>query len=423
MERFGAQDAALLFHVNSYAILEMITPSTPPEFWHKFVLPLSQDSECVRQSLCALGAAHQLFLVQNRQDQHVIFVSGDHFRIAAIEAYSKAIKKLRKHLSSGPEADPIIVIICSLIFVCIENLQCRYSEAMRHFKSACKLMKSLLCLTAGKHQRTSDYLVASSDRETLNQIMTDILSQLGFMYMLYSGQAASDLDFGLSITDPGDPHTPFSNVQDAEMQMRHAMKKFVSFFLHLLAKPQPDENANVDTLPADPKVRAASTSPAYLAFNTWVRRFDLFLQDREGFFSMRELHDLQPLRVQFAWWQALMREDGGICTVDCKNVLEQVRHCLQYESLRSAPRFSIGGDFINILFYTCVSSNDIQVRRDCAELLSKLNRREAMWDSQQLAQVCEALAKQLENNSTATNLPFGVVALGQLLEVPVHNLD
>lgn len=107
----------------------------PIEFWDHYVIPLTTTSEPVRYASIAVAAAHQLFLF--RSATPATSTQTPQIEYVTIQQYNKAIGYIRTLDTMDTTDDIQCILVCCLLFVCLESVSGRYSESIRHFKAGC----------------------------------------------------------------------------------------------------------------------------------------------------------------------------------------------------------------------------------------------------------------------------------------------
>lgn len=102
----------------------------PAIFWNETVVSRFQQSPYIHHAVAALGAAHWLFL------------SGvDHVQVRRFitSQYNQAVNDLIPQMTAGERPDYSSVMICCLLFICLESLRGNQIVALHHMESSCRL--------------------------------------------------------------------------------------------------------------------------------------------------------------------------------------------------------------------------------------------------------------------------------------------
>ncbi|KAH6871789.1 hypothetical protein B0T10DRAFT_259426 [Thelonectria olida] len=129
----------LLHHFRTSTIHDLMMASDCSDFWQIHALPLGHAVEPVKYALCALGGVHRHFKTQHGKRQAL----RDKLDKTVIRQYNEAIRQMQTYMLTASSSNIEVVLTCCIIFVCIENLQGRYTEALRHVRAGAALLKSL----------------------------------------------------------------------------------------------------------------------------------------------------------------------------------------------------------------------------------------------------------------------------------------
>ncbi|KAK7977026.1 hypothetical protein PG996_003098 [Apiospora saccharicola] len=116
------------------------------DFWDAYALPIAHQEDYLRQTISAVGAAHQLFVIRSYTASSSSSSSSwdTDQENAAIQQYNRAISSLVKAMSSpNSVASTHGALLCCLMFVTFESLLGRYSESIKHIQSGFQLLASL----------------------------------------------------------------------------------------------------------------------------------------------------------------------------------------------------------------------------------------------------------------------------------------
>ena len=105
----------------------------------------------------------------------------DHGRYFALQQYSKAISCLNKRLSEGPQSEEII-LMCCVLFICLEFLRGNIDTAISHLHSGIEIMAAW---KARNHRLLHDgALTITSEPHSIPDNLERIFSRLRIQSML-----------------------------------------------------------------------------------------------------------------------------------------------------------------------------------------------------------------------------------------------
>ncbi|TVY42072.1 hypothetical protein LSUB1_G001848 [Lachnellula subtilissima] len=108
------------------------------DFWERLLLQAALHNPSIRHAILALGSLHARFQQDNGLMMQ-IQTNGwtDDF---ASKNYSQAIKLLVEPLSQDGQQAIDVWLICSILFACLETMQCSYGSAITHIQSGMKIL-------------------------------------------------------------------------------------------------------------------------------------------------------------------------------------------------------------------------------------------------------------------------------------------
>lgn len=390
-----SKQADLLHYAWKYVISSFDTSDSVERFWHTYVLALSYESEPVKQSLCALSEAHRYFSAQARN--HTSLTPA--INVSAIHGYNEAIEKISRLVAKNSTQNIRTTIICCVIFICIENVYGRPMDSIRHLHSACHLLHSLRGAKGGQH-------------DPLPGVISRMLYRLGQNVAIYLGdEVVFTPDSAMPPIRLGDPQASFLSLEEANEQL----EEIGSIYNEFLFAPDPDEWPNyghfhrrcdgmkhlgqdISITRDDKRRRVLESSQA--AYEVWGSRFDTYksmetsCKDKQRRCALTSLH-------QYLWMTLIKRETPStqLCKEDWQELLQRVAKVLGHGPESDDPVFTFDGDIIPALFTIWSSCHDAEMRSQVLQLMRSSHRREGIWDSLEVASLCEAWASAEERNS------------------------
>ncbi|KAK8142731.1 hypothetical protein G3M48_008334 [Beauveria asiatica] len=419
-------ESALLHHVRT-CVVEDMAASRPSDFWYGYALPLSHSTPAINHALCALGAAHRYFVSDPGDPGHAQLRTA--YCTESMQRYNDAIAALNPLLSSENAAHFDIVLICCVIFITIENLNGRSAEAARHLRAGCNIAKRF----RSRKTSAAAALVGHDSIDNLLFTLEDMFYCFGQYLAMYIGvDAFADLDFNVPIISMGDPKVPFSSLQEAEMKFRNIDQTFNTRMWQAKAySPQPVnlEEIFVDTTgsiesraPAmNGDMRTAAKIAARSDLAVWRRRFQPLARQKQN------IRHIAALDLDYAVWHVIVKaldHSEDFPSAECQNILRIAEDIVSMDAARGHPRFTFDGNLIWALFYICFGTKDAAIHARCLGLLRCANRREGVWDSGDVAVICETAITALNSNTlTWRDIPHGILTLAEMLHLDVQGFS
>ncbi|KPM45820.1 hypothetical protein AK830_g705 [Neonectria ditissima] len=421
----------LFHHVRTCTIQDLGTALTPTEFWYMHALPLGHAVEPVKYAICALGGAHKHFKSQ------LLGTSGGSVLLqgleeVAIQQYNQAIHHIKSFTRTPSKKNMEVILTCCVIFICIENLLGRYSESLRHLQAGCALLLSLRQLSAQEAMERPESLQQEEAREKsvfFNEIAA-MLSRLSQDLAMYMGMdVIPELYFYTTPTiEFQSLTTPFDSAT-AAAKLLFTIETEFSARLYLteqhLAKSSGAGSCDADSTywtmkPGclqDDKFQLEAMESVYL---NWSTRFDLFRGELdEGSMPKEELYRIMMLAIGQSVWAALLKLksfDDDLEMEACEEILRRAEALVQSEVFGSIPVYSFDANLIPAISLVCTSCKNIGIQRRGVRLLRSIRRREGIWDSQEVADILDAMVIARERDLLSWDLvPWKLPQLARLV--------
>ncbi|KAK8094886.1 hypothetical protein PG997_001571 [Apiospora hydei] len=397
------------------------------DFWDAYALPIAHQEDYLRQTISAVGAAHQLFVIRSYTASSSSSSWDTDQENAAMQQYNRAISSLVKAMSSpNSVASSHGALLCCLMFVTFESLLGRYSESIKHIQSGFQLLASL---DAGGKIRDAG----------LWQQTYDMFARLGLEF-----SAFMDAPLTPALPSNSDPaalvaeeaQQPFADLNEAMYSLRtldigHFLALHEAEQRHLMIYGSPPHSRpptpEGKMARADPYAaglpRGTSRSPVSSSsfvsnnntitttttfgplweeawndrFYAWNRRFELTAQrlPPESDMPERDRGMLARLRLQQSFWEMAVElsknggDAAGVSHQTCEECLERAERLAAPFLAANKPTFSLDGDLISDLSFIISVCRDPRQQERALKLLRSLNRREGIWDSREIAEMHE----------------------------------
>lgn len=399
--RLGAIDNALYYHAREWVIPDLEMVGGTREVWHDIILPLSHTSKPLKYALCALGASHQRFLASYPGQLHNTAHSTD-YETQASQKYSQAISVIHPIMAENKSLNIKITLLCCTIFICIENLQRRYADSVRHLKAGYPLLNHLSALVDLSKKTTGcgDYHI---DRKLVTALSKMFLSLSKNIAAFTGDESFPQAELAEMSLDVGRPDVPFTNLDDAEDCL--SAINSLSDNLLLGASTNPDF--------ADPLEALSTLRPCFSAWNSRLQLLNSSKQFQSP--STNDARRMALLSLFQITWSAFLqprREDEGFQKQEYNMILDKIQEIVLIENVQSRPSFTFDGHLVCELSTICASCRDVEIRTKALGILRSIRRREGIWDSWEVANVYENVFTALESDRLTWNdLPWGFAQL------------
>lgn len=412
-------EKSLFLHANHCTIKDLIGFSTSLSgFWRDYVLPIGHTISPVRHALISLGASHKSFLLKRSPGMPPTeTLTYDNL---AIQQYNKAITDLTPIMSDPSPLDVQAILICCLIFVCIDNLNGRHAVAMRHLRAGADLLTSMqdpAPVSPATEASTPGQLTRTKcDISTLGGI-SDMFERLSLdTSILMEDQPVHRQSFRRFTTD--DTQGPFLTSSAARDELRRIDVEFHELWCpsdsDSCCTGSPDSKCGQVSERLCPDISA--DCPGYQRicdrFDSWLRRFDQYLESiNHTPASDGEFNEAMVLTLHRQIWLALLKQgpccDNALDRKDFEDILHQADLVIPIVSTGTQPVFTFEADTIPPVSFVASFCDDDDLRRRAIAMLRTINRTEGVWDSQRMADLCET--ELATGMCTGENSPSGVM--------------
>ena len=334
------------------------------------MLAPAHSSEAVRHALVALGAAHWLFLTGSSSPSTSPETTKLHHLVLA--QYNQAIQHLTSQMHESKTTDFHLTLVCCLVFYSLENLMGRYAESLQHLRSGSRLLACPNGYPASREHSPGPFASEDAICE-----MAEMFSILGVQASLFLDEpVVDDLSFYYRLKTGHDEETdrPFADLSEARS--------------HLCAI-EVDFNTKLERSKDD--LDSPVLDAVFDKFRRWAARFD-----RSNFDSSSPTCTLVEKREHLAlklsrrlWLAAIDCEETTDDNDAYAKVLDLAEMLVLSSSNDSRPVFTLHADVVPALNFVCDTSDDVATQRRAIKLLRSMNRREGLWDSQEVAEYLE----------------------------------
>ncbi|KAJ4253847.1 hypothetical protein NW762_010242 [Fusarium torreyae] len=356
-------------HFIKFTTTQLSLSPSSSNFWLRYALPMAQVSDPIRYSMIAVGASHRLFMARS-----VGYSQQWELKRLAIHQYNKAISSILPIMAD--EITPSThntILVCCLLFISFEGLTGRYDELFRHFRAGNQLLHNTSCRTATPEENK----VAGKIVEMFSQLgsgsssFMDEDDCLSGVSRWYRENAASPVVSDL----------PFDDLDQVSHELRH------------LAVRQHNKDMTIEQ-----EIDEEYDPFLQHDFRQWSIRFEAFVKHKGTQLSTEATAQLGNLRLRQQWWQVgtdILASEGEappnpeIFT----SFMDTVERVAAPFIARNQPTFSLDGDLVSSLFFLANVVQNENLKARALQILHNLDRREGIWDSNDVVEVTELISK------------------------------
>lgn len=405
-------------HALQSALPDIGASSSQPYFWVGCIPSLGYHVDAVRYGLAALGVAHRVFVSREALDLDPRERSRQECLV--VQSYNAAIGHLRTLMTSRAPADPWLVLVCCLVFVCLENLRGRYAEATRHLRAGAQLLMSTLApdtAAPGPTPPPARHGLAGRVPWADGDWRCDVIAAFSALGLDISSLIDEDVISHLALFGPpalddsAGGTAPFASLDAAQRELDQIEIAYDTLLERGSRGGATGPDPADPTQPAGWSWRGASRLPVAerdrAAYRGLCRRF------RRWSTALNLLADgagagggLPALRLQQTFWASLLlpRVDGdlapfGAHPADLAAIMDQAEPLIRSGAGGPHPVFALYIGVVSSVAYVGVSTEDASLLRRVVAALRAANRREGVWDSVELAEVFEAMLLAREHHA------------------------
>ncbi|KAL4727029.1 hypothetical protein ACLX1H_005929 [Fusarium chlamydosporum] len=353
-------DNALYYHARQWVIPDLEMAGGMREIWHDVILPLSHTNKPLKYALCALGASHQRFLASYPGHFRNITHSTD-YDYQASQKYSQAISFICPVMAENKRLNLKITLLSCTIFICIENLQRRYADSVRHLRAGYQLLDHLSTTIESQNDNPDRKLLdrnAQDDRKLIGGL-SKMFSSLSKNVAAFTGDESFPQIKSVQIqVDMGNPDEPFASLDEAEDSLSAINTVSDSLLLRIGTE---EDYLGPMAVVADPLEALEVLKPP---FRIWNSRLQL-LESSNQFKSpnINNARRLALLSLFQTTWSAFLQMrsvDPGFQRQDYHTILDKILKIVLLDNIQSRPSFTFDGHLICELSTICASCQDIE---------------------------------------------------------------
>ena len=357
-------------------------------FWNKLILQTAQADSAIRHCLVAIASLHESLTVSYDAgyENPLSGGPGAKQRQFSLQQYNRAISQLTLNRGEKPIALDLVLLAC-VLFICYENFESHYSNAVIHMENGLRILESL-------KQAVSDRVY--HDVGTLESL-TSIFLRLQHQYARFLDAHSPTIttpaiQFPTPMECLSEPQLPasFADIYEARRCLDTVISWEMTTTLPLFG-------------PGDPFYRRRILETIESALAKWHSRFDQLVE------RLRHRQDLD-----FQWAAITIKSHATVATIlpytmpatsesiynDFTSkfaflVAEAKRlNAMGYrDRISSTRKVTFGFDLgiTPVLFLVASRCRDPYLRRTAIEQLRACRRREGAWDSATAARIAERI--------------------------------
>lgn len=236
-----------------------------------------------------------------------------------------------------------------------------------------------------------------------------MVHKLGRKVAMYLGDDLFFIpDFPSQTVEPGDPLVPFSSFGEADQLLRSIDSLYSDFALAPDGTGEWSHSGHFHNRRWDypvppitnPSARAVVLDTTRSSLEVWDRRFELLQQLQNAStnpLTKEQQRQNAVLSLNQSFWSSILKlQTTGqqLQEEDCEAILQRAQTFVDIEATsekRNHPVFAFDGDLIPSLYIVCCFCKNVDILRRAVSMLRLLRRREGIWDSDEVAGICETM--------------------------------
>ena len=352
------------------------------DFWGRIVLQCSHHEPVVRSALLALASAHRNFATKQAPADGLI---------NPLKEYNRALRRLRKYISSEAAPNKKVILVCCALFYCFENTRGEQEWALIHLETALNLSKEPSGVAGAADSRLVHDAPDNLDTTTLffsrldAQASSNVESRLPSLTLV-----SQDERFGQANCVP----PSFTRLSQADV----ALNKLENWTMHfVISNVQHQWKTEAEI----PSAITCERRELKRQFERWEAAFSKLLDhteaptDKDKAQTFRD--SVAMLKVQRRCYSTALLTFCHISDADwanvrdeCEEILEEVELVLRRQSVGMSPglqSFSCHGGVVTSLWFVSCKCREARIRQKALSLLAATTRREGLWDAQTMGGV------------------------------------
>ncbi|TPX07428.1 uncharacterized protein E0L32_002102 [Thyridium curvatum] len=415
-------------------------------FWLHDVPLLGHHLGAVHHTLIALGAAHESFLVDSMLPKSSSSSlpppppSGSCAggKSLVLQHYNLAIQEIRPLMTDPKPKDLQTVLVCCLVFVCIDFTRGQYDSAVRHLRAGSQVLVSFLDaikLSSSKvpvdrrkwHELVRDHGIQPDQMlaviELFSRLGTNLSGALDENVVSHLALFGTTPLLGSHVESDS-----FASLSDAEDELRAIETAYETWYDQIAI-----ENTSESGLPRNRSAglqfrrsialqiedhHTANWKRLCQRFWDWSTKLDAFASSHMLNATGNAVENTEYLRMLVLQkvWTSTFKGDSwvfgladGIAPEDLEAIFDCVQLLMQSIPPSEHPVFTLDGLIIPPLAYVGWLTEDTNLLQKVVDVLRTMDRREGGWDSKDLSEIFEALLVARRQESKLEHVPGGTL--------------
>ena len=414
----GGQKERRLLHYFCVKGAAELSGGSPSDFWTRLSLQRSHDQLVVRQAVAALSSLHLDLTTASTPAIEGSPSTGD-ADSSTLELgrecnalYNQALRSLRKYLNQGIDTgeptSPIVPLLCSALFYCLECARGNVAAALQHLQSG-----AMILMQEQERRKDRESTIGEGGDAESMAVLEDMFYNLDLQATMYDDARIPLLPE--RTTAHSQPNATFTSIADAKASLTVLLNWLLRFLI---------SNGKYKFWPIDQIPAAVLDERASL-----VRAYDAW---RCGFDGLVKEHQSSPvLQIHYLVFRLLL--DGSLphdpTAFDGEPESENARKIYAIlelaESAVGAQRdatpdempktngrtISAETGIVAPLFLVAMKSRDSGIVGRALSVLAASNRREGLYDARVVVGIAEKIIAVSTEQPVADELePSGIPA-------------
>lgn len=390
------------FHFFQSQTAPQLSSALGSSLWFSLILQISHHTPAVRHAVIAMGSLGERLIINGILTAENLEANKRHEFAHA--QYYKAIRELRRQLSSEPGRSTEAALICCFLFICFEFLQGNDIGALTHLKSGLDII--LRSQVKPIKIKTIWHSSPCSDQGDFLSSATQLFGLVDSIAALWIGEKSLQN----SVIEDGQIYTPvpktFSTLEEATQSFIRLADQ-VTYLQETVNGPRYETLSREDLL-------AANAKQDYLVsqFESWLLLFQSLLEQSRKDFSVEDIYQVTILKVNFKIYlmklgatlnanEATIYDQHDSTFEDIilysTSLLRSIKTSLDITILSKCRNpFEFNEGAIQPLYFTAIKCCNRKICWKAISLLSATPWREGAWESTSMASIANRKVRQRE---------------------------
>ena len=366
------------------------------DFWSSLVLQFSYSESAIRHAMMAISSLHEQF--ESTASYAYLAHSpsstgaGTCHRFALLQ-YNKSISQLRGQFCSQQQTMELTLMLC-ILFTCIECLRGDSEAALSHLESGI----NILCTWRARENMSLSQRAAKlcSSPRFVEEVLVPIFARLNILTALF-GREAAQLDSSRQ-NNATETHMvqlqSITSLSHARLVLGDLMSVTTRFIqIHAIPKYKSIiEDATID-----------EQEKLIVRLRSWSAAFTTLTRGKVVQWNSQERYGADILKIQYTTMLIMLstclsvEEAAFDCYIPEFEYIVRLAGPMAGGTPEGTPSsstlqissFSFEMGILPPLYYVAIKCRSPPLRRHALSLLSKMSRRESLWDARRLSKIAE----------------------------------